>query len=100
MSEALTIPFQLRASDVTGQNTYEVPDVTPEGRVGDLVRSLLGRMGLVERDPYGKPIEYRARLEREGRHLHGSERVGDALRADDEIVLTPRIQAGRGAERL
>jgi hypothetical protein len=33
-------------------------------------------------------------LEREGRHLRGAETVGDALLEDDEIVLTPDIDAG------
>jgi hypothetical protein len=51
-------------------------------------------LGLVSRDRAGRELEYRARLEREGRQLHSSERVGEVLRRDDEIVLTPRIHAG------
>jgi len=51
-------------------------------------------MGLGTRDHAGQELEYRARLEREGRQLHSSERVGDVLKEADEIVLTPRIHAG------
>jgi hypothetical protein len=51
-------------------------------------------MGLGSRDRDGRALDYRARLEREGRQLHGSELAGEVLKPDDEIVLTPRIQAG------
>jgi hypothetical protein len=42
----------------------------------------------------GQPIVYTARLNREGRQLNASERVGDALVEQDEIVLAPSIDAG------
>jgi hypothetical protein len=42
----------------------------------------------------GRPLDYSARLDREGRHLNSSEIVGDALKEGDEIVLTPNIDAG------
>ena len=45
-------------------------------------------------DRSGRPLEYQARLDREGRHLHRSERVG-VLQDDDEIVLHPSVDAGR-----
>jgi hypothetical protein len=51
-------------------------------------------MNLVSSDGDGRPLEYRARLEREGRQLHGSELVRDVLETDDELVLTPAIHAG------
>ena len=35
-----------------------------------------------------------ARLDREGRHLHRTELVGDTLKENDEIVLHPQIMAG------
>ena len=56
--------------------------------------SLLTGKGLAPNDTAGRPLHYQARLDREGRHLHGAETVGDALREDDEIVLTPNIDAG------
>jgi len=71
-----------------------VSDVSSDSTVRELVQGLLARMRLVDKDVEGRPIEYRARLEREGRHLHDSELVGDALLPDDEIVLQPKINAG------
>jgi len=41
--------------------------------------------------------ELESRLEREGRHLHASERIGDALQTEDHLTLHPNIDAGRGA---
>jgi hypothetical protein len=43
----------------------------------------------------GRPLTYHARLEREGRHLHASERVGDAVQNGDKVVLQPNIDAGQ-----
>ena len=54
-------------------------------------------MGLSRTDSRGQPLAYQARLDREARHLHGAETVGDALQDDDEIVLHPSIEAGGGA---
>ena len=84
----------LLAQDVSGQKKVRVSDVSGDSTVRELVRGLLTRMRLVDKDVGGRPIEYRARLEREGRHLHDSELVSDALQPDDQIVLQPKINAG------
>jgi len=84
----------LLAQDVTGQKKVRASDVSRDSTVRDLVQGLLEKMRLTNKDAAGHPIEYRARLEREGRHLHDSELVGDALQADDQIVLQPKINAG------
>ena len=84
----------LLAQDVTKQKKVRVPNVSGDSTVRDLVQGLLETMRLNKKDVDGRPIEYRARLEREGRHLHDSELVGDALLSDDEIVLQPKINAG------
>ena len=84
----------LLAQDVSGQKKVRVSDVSGDSTVRELVRGLLTRMRLVDKDVGGRPIEYRARLEREGRHLHDSELVSDALQSDDQIVLQPKINAG------
>ncbi len=86
--------LNLLAQDVTKQKKMRVSDVSSDSTVRELVQGLLARMRLVDKDVEGRPIEYRARLEREGRHLHDSELVGDALLPDDEIVLQPKINAG------
>jgi hypothetical protein len=84
----------LLAQDVSGQKKVRVSDVSGDSTVRELVRGLLTRMRLVDKDAGGRPIEYRARLEREGRHLHDSELVSDALQSDDQLVLQPKINAG------
>jgi hypothetical protein len=68
--------------------------VAAKATVGELVRSLVARLGLVHEDGTGRPVTYRARLEREGRSLSGGEIVGDALKPNDRISLYPYIQAG------
>jgi hypothetical protein len=86
--------LDLLAQDVSGQKKVRVSDVSGDSTVRELVRGLLTRMRLVDKDAGGRPIEYRARLEREGRHLHDSELVSDALQSDDQLVLQPKINAG------
>lgn len=82
------------ASDVSGQNLANVTGVPPDATVGEVLRGLLSRMNLPQADADGSPLTYHVRLEREGRHLHESECVGDALRADDRVVLQPTVTAG------
>ena len=86
--------ISLRIRDASHQKRARA-DAPTDASVGELVQGLVkSRMRLPEHDPEGRPLNYHARLEREGRHLHASERVGDALKEDDEIVLQPNIQAG------
>jgi len=87
--------ISLQARDVSRQKLVRVDEVPPDATVGEMVQGLLGGgMNLPQTDAEGRPLNYHARLEREGRHLHASERVGDVLQKDDEIVLQPNIQAG------
>ncbi|HBO43044.1 MAG TPA: hypothetical protein DD670_03740 [Planctomycetaceae bacterium] len=87
----------LQARDVSRQKLVFADDVPTGATVGELVEGLLTskEMNLPRRDAEGRPLNYHARLEREGRHLHASELVGDVLQDKDEIVLQPNIQAGR-----
>lgn len=90
---ALNNELRLRASDVTGQR--QINERIPlEATVGELVQTFVGRMGLNDKDKQGNPFVYRARLEREGRHLNASEIVGDVLREDDRLTLHPNVDAG------
>jgi hypothetical protein len=84
----------LEVSDVSGQRKLTASDVPPDTTVGELIEGLLAEMRLNREDSTGRPVAYRARLEREGRHLHASELVGDALHTGDELVLHPNIDAG------
>jgi len=84
----------LHVRDVSRQKLVRVDDVPPDATVGELIEGLLDRMNLPQHDADGRPLNYHARLEREGRHLHASEFVNDVLRTGDELVLQPNIQAG------
>jgi len=84
----------LQVSDVSGQKTARVDDVPVDTSVGELVQGLLSQMHLPQNDVSGRPLNYHARLEREGRHLHASELVGDALETGDKVILQPNIDAG------
>lgn len=84
----------LEVSDVSGQKRVKARGVQCDALVGEFVRGAVGRMGLPRISTNGEPFTYHARLEREGRHLHASERVGEALRPDDRIVLQPNVDAG------
>jgi len=86
----------IHASDVTGQNQVEVDDLPIDSTVGEVLDGLVPRMRLPRNDSGGRPLTYHARLEREGRHLNRSERVGDALQPNDRVVLQPNIDAGGG----
>ncbi len=85
---------RLEVRDVSGQKMFEATDVPADASVGEIVRGLLAQMQLPENDVGGRTLNYQAHLEREGRHLHASEIVGDALKEDDLIVLQPDIDAG------
>jgi hypothetical protein len=91
--EKLGIAVQV--SDVSGQKTFKVNDVPADANVGELIQGMLSQMNLPQNDVSGHPLTYHARLEREGRHLHASERVGEALQTGDHVVLQPNIDAGR-----
>jgi len=86
--------FSVQASDVSGQKTVKVAGVAPQATVGELVKGLVPKMDLPSSDADGRPLSYQVRLEREGRHLHMSEFVGEVLEPGDQIVLQPNIMAG------
>jgi hypothetical protein len=92
MSATLT----LRATDVSGQKFARVDSCPPDTSVAELVSGLLGTLQMPSIDADGRPLTYQARLEREGRALLESETVGDAMQEDDEVVLSPSIDAGAG----
>ena len=88
--------LDIQASDVTGQTMVNVgiDAGDREMSVGELLDSLVPRMKLPRLGNGGRPLTYHARLEREGRHLHATEVVGEALRPKDRIMIQPTIEAG------
>ena len=89
-----TNTLNITAGDVTGQRRVSVKAIPFEYTVGEVVDGLLPRLQLNRFDRGGEPIQFDARLEREGRHVHRTELAGDAFRPDDHLVLHPRIMAG------
>ncbi len=90
----MTAGIGLEVTDVSEQKKANVENVPGESTVGELIQALLPQMNLPKNDGAGRPLTYHARLEREGRHLHASERVSDALKPGDRVVLQPDIHAG------
>lgn len=86
--------IRLHASDVSGQKLVSLSEVPVDATIGEITRPLPLKMKLPPNDVSGRPLAYHALLEREGRHLHDSERVGDVLQPEDRIVLQPNIDAG------
>ena len=88
--------LDISATDVTGQNVVNlhINASDREMSVGELLEALVPRMKLPRLGNGGRPLTYHARLEREGRHLHATEMVGDALQESDRLTLQPTIEAG------
>ena len=86
--------LDIHVRDVANQRPSVARGLRAELSIGDLVRRLSTRMNLPQKDAAGHPNVYHAYLEREARHLHAAETVGEVLQPDDQLVLTPDIQAG------
>ena len=85
--------IDVEMSDVSAQKKLKAR-VPPDSSISELIQKSLGRLHLPPNDADGQPLSYQARLAREGRQLHGSERVGDALKPGDKVTLQPNIDAG------
>jgi hypothetical protein len=94
MSTTTVMEAGFEVSDVTGQKVLSVSSMPPDATVSELVRGLVERMQLASNDAAGRPLTYHARLDREGRHLQGAERVAEAVRPGDRLVLQPNVDAG------
>ena len=94
MGKTTSPEIELEISDVSGQKVFKVANAPADNSVGELIRELIGKMNLPRNDAGGAPLTYQARLEREGRHLNASERIGDALETNDRLTLHPNIDAG------
>ncbi len=86
--------ISLEAADISGQKVVRVAGVSPTSTIGELLKGLVPKMELPVEDVDGRPMAYHARLEREARHLHATEIVGDVLEPGDRLVLQPNIMAG------
>jgi len=83
----------LRVRDVSEQQEFIARDLDPQASWGETLKRIVAGLDL----PPNTPAEANAwtgRLEREGRHLHPSEILGEALEDLDEVVLQPEVVAG------
>lgn len=86
--------LNLIASDISEQKQVEVQDVPADADVQEVLDAIIRQMELPPHDVEGRPLLYQVLLPREGRHLRGDEKVGDALHEGDRIILQPNIEAG------
>ena len=84
----------LKVSDISGQKRAEIKNAPPDATVEELIEGLISDLSINRIDSEGRPLAFQVRLEREGRHLLGSERLGEALQSGDQLVLQPNIDAG------
>ncbi len=87
-------PLRLRVRDASKQKEVTVDDIPRDATVGEVVQQLLSELGYAVKDESGAPLSYQALLERERRHVHDTERIGDAFVQDDSLTVHPNIQAG------
>ncbi|KKL99770.1 hypothetical protein LCGC14_1811110 [marine sediment metagenome] len=92
MTDATTISLQIQ--DFSGQREFVVRDVPTDASWGEAMSQIVATADLPKNNPAGAEEVWVGRLEREGRHLHASEIVGDALEEGDRIVLQPEVTAG------
>ena len=97
---ANTMEMTLLVSDVSGQKQRKIARPPLDGSIAELIQGLLPQMRLPEADVNGRPLVYQARLEREGRHLHGSEVIGEAVQPDDRSGRQVCIDLKKGASTL
>lgn len=94
MGEAALVDRQFEVSDVSGQKVVTISRIPIDTTVNDVVQQVVPELRLPMNDGEGHPLAYHLRLDREGRHLLGSERVSDAVQTGDRVVLQPNVDAG------
>src|SRR5262245_23725007 len=88
--ECLTLEF----TDLSEQKVVTVRNVQRDTTIQELLEEVTVKLRLARQTPDGQPLTYHARLEREGRHLQSSEKVGEALLENDRLSLHHAINAG------
>jgi hypothetical protein len=90
----MVAPINITARDMNGQKTVRarIPGDLP---VGEALPQVANRLGLpVDDITTGGEQTYVGFLPRTNQHLGNGERVGEALREGDEVVLHPESIAG------
>ena len=96
MNEAVaaTSGIDLVAVDASDQRSLSIKSFSATAKVGDLIKTLIPKMGLSQTDSAGRPLNYQAFSKREGVHLFAHDTVGETLQSGDQISILPDIQAG------
>ena len=89
-----TATLDLHVTDASKQRQMHPDDLAPDSTVSELIDRLVRQMRLEQSDDAGRPLVYQLLHEKEGRHLHASERLGSVVEAGDQLVLHPEIDAG------
>jgi hypothetical protein len=89
--------LDIEVTDVTGQRRKRLLGYPADATVREMLGDMVDQLELSRTNPAGAPLVYHGRLQREARHLHNSEIVGEALQTGDVISLHPKINAGAGA---
>jgi hypothetical protein len=85
--------LDLVVSDTSRQKVKTVEDVSSDYTAAELVQGLIDELSLPRNSPDGHAYSYQALLRREARHLGANERIGDACKDDDWLVLQPEVNA-------
>ncbi len=80
-------------SDPSRQKVTTVEGVSPDYTAAELVQGLLEELRMPTHDAEGRSFTYNALLRRESRHLSANERIGDAVKSGDWLVLQPNVDA-------
>jgi len=83
----------VRVQDMSGQREFVAKGVRTDVSWGEAMNGILAGMSLPTNTPTSETV-LTGRLEREGRHLHDSEIVGDALCDQDLVRLEQEVSAG------
>ena len=85
--------ISLHIQDMSGQREFVAKNIPRDAYWGETMGKILSNMQLPQNTP-SSGNTWTGRLEREGRHLHTSEIIGDAMINEDHIVLQPEVNAG------
>ena len=83
----------LEVEDVTGQVRRRAHGIAPDTTVAEMTEHLAWRLELPEQDASGRPVLYSARTA-DGEALNPTDFVGDVLKEQDRVILSPSVTAG------
>jgi hypothetical protein len=85
--------LSIEVEDITGQKRRRASGIATDATIAEMTDSLAWSLGLPEQDASGRPVVYSVRTT-EGEALNPTDLVGDVLKPDDRITLSPSATAG------